>query len=71
LRPIQNEASFLSGLRKEVSVFEHVLDFYVDAVEAARKGWDKAEGFSGSKAEKPGRSRRACRRVRKRLTFKP
>ena len=34
---LKNEASFLGGFCKEVSVFEHVLDFYIDAVGGAAR----------------------------------
>jgi len=54
LRPenCKDRSKFLGSFCKEASVFEHVLDFLIDAVEGGTQRVRNGGGFSVSKAAK-------------------
>ena len=67
----KNEGKFLGSFCKEASVFEHVLDFLIDAVDGGTQRVRNGGGIFGFQGGKSPGVAQEWRRVRKKLTFNP
>jgi hypothetical protein len=68
---LQERGKFLGSFCKEGSVFEHVPDFLIDALEGGTQPVRNGGGFFGFQAGKSPDIAQAWRRIRKKLTFNP